>query len=163
MADVREGDTAPEFSVPLANGEVESFTLSEHLDEAPLVLAFFPGAFTGTCRREMRTFRDRMDEFAAVGATVYGVSVDSPFGLNEFREKHDLGFDLISDFGKDVIDDYGVRGDLARYGVYGVARRAVFVVDAEGTVIYRWIADDPGQEPDYDEVLAAAERAGDTA
>ncbi|PSQ16578.1 peroxiredoxin [Halobacteriales archaeon QS_8_69_26] len=160
MAEIREGDTAPEFTVPLANGEVESFTLSERLDEAPLVLAFFPGAFTGTCRREMRTFRDRMDEFAAADGTVYGVSVDSPFALNEFREKHDLGFGLLSDFGKDVVDDYGVRGDLARYGVYGVAQRAVFVVDDEGTVVYRWIAEEPGTEPDYDEVLDAVESAG---
>lgn len=157
MPDITDGDRAPDFSVPLANGGVDSFTLSERLDEAPLVLAFFPGAFTSTCRREMRTFQDRLGEFEAAGGSVYGVSVDSPFALDEFREKHDLAFGLVSDFGKDVVDDYGVRGDLPNYGVYGVARRAVFVVDGDQRVTYGWVADDPRQEPDYDEVLAAVE------
>jgi len=155
MADVNEGDPVPEFSVPLAGDDVGSFTLSERLGEAPIVLAFFPAAFTGTCRREMRTFRDRLGEFEAAGATVYGVSVDSPFALEEFRAKHDLGFALLSDFEKDVVDDFGIRGDLPHHGVYGVARRAVFVVDGDGRVAYRWVAEEPGTEPDYGEVLAA--------
>jgi len=151
---VDEGDTAPDFTAPLANGDVDSFTLSEHLDEAPLVLAFFPGAFTGVCSHEMNEFQNKLEEFQAAGASVYGISVDSPFALNEFREKLGLQFDLISDAEKDIIDAYDIPMDFADLGVYDVAKRSVFVVDADGEVRYAWISDDPGVEPDYDEVLA---------
>ena len=149
------GDSAPDFTAPLANGDVDSFTLSENLDDAPIVLAFFPGAFTGVCTTEMCTFQDRLAAFNDLDASVYGVSVDSPFSLNEFREQNDLDFDLVSDFEKEIIDDYDVRMDFADLGVYGVAKRSVFVIDGDGEVTYAWVSDDPGVEPDYDEVEEA--------
>ncbi|MHC3438188.1 redoxin domain-containing protein [Natrialbaceae archaeon A-gly3] len=149
------GDTAPDFTAPLANGDVDSFTLSENLEDAPIVLAFFPGAFTGVCTTEMCTFQDRLAAFNDLDASVYGVSVDSPFSLNEFREQNNLEFALVSDFEKEIIDDYDVRMDFADLGVYGVAKRSVFVVDADGEVTYAWVSDDPGVEPDYDEVEEA--------
>ncbi|MFB6156879.1 MAG: redoxin domain-containing protein [Haloferacaceae archaeon] len=152
---IQEGDDAPDFTAPLATGDVEEFTLSDRLGEAPLVLAFFPAAFTGTCTNEMTEFQDRLDDFRAAGATVYGVSTDSPFALNEFRDKHGLAFDLVSDYDREVIDAYGVRTDFASMGLHGLARRSVFVVDGDGTVTYRWVADDPSIEPDYAAVEAA--------
>ncbi|QIB73766.1 redoxin domain-containing protein [Halogeometricum borinquense] len=155
MVDV--GDDAPDFTAPLADGDVESFTLSEHLDEAPIVLAFFPAAFTSTCTTEMCTFRDRMTNFEDIGATVYGVSIDTPFTLNEFRDQNDLNFALISDTNRELIHEYDVAMDFDSLGVHNVAKRAVFVVDTDGTVSYAWVSDDPGAEPDYDEVAAAAE------
>lgn len=157
MVDV--GDDAPDFTAPVANGDVEPFTLSAHLDEAPIVLAFIPGAFTSTCTTELCTFQDELGAFEAVGATVYGVSVDLPFALNEFREQEGLTFGLISDGEKELIDEYDVRMDFGDIGVEGVAKRAVFVIDADGTVTYAWVSDDPGVEPDYDEVEAAADAA----
>jgi peroxiredoxin len=153
---VSVGDDAPDFTAPLANGEIDSFTLSERLDDGPVVLAFFPGAFTSVCSHEMSEFRDRMAAFEDSGASVYGVSVDSPFALNEFRDQLDLQFDLISDADKEVIEAYDVEMDFAELGVHDVAKRAVFVVDTDGTVTYAWISDDPGVEPDYDEVEDAA-------
>jgi peroxiredoxin len=152
---VTVGDEAPDFTAPLANGDVESFTLSERLGEAPLVLAFFPAAFTGTCTNEMKSFQERLGEFEAAGATVYGVSVDSPFALNEFREQNDLTFDLVSDANREVVEAYDVTMDFEAVGIRDLAKRAVFVVDAEGTVTYAWVSDDAGVEPEYDEVLAA--------
>ncbi|QCC52448.1 redoxin domain-containing protein [Halapricum salinum] len=152
MVDV--SDSAPDFTAPLANGDVDSFSLSEHLDEAPLVLAFFPGAFTSVCSHEMNEFQDKLEEFQAAGASVYGISVDSPFALNEFREKLGLQFDLISDAEKDIIEAYDIPMDFADLGVYDVAKRSVFVVDDDGDVRYAWVSDDPGVEPDYEEVLA---------
>ncbi|WP_255193217.1 redoxin domain-containing protein [Natronobeatus ordinarius] len=146
------GDSAPDFTAPLANGDLESITLSERLEEAPIVLAFFPGAFTGVCTTEMCTFQDRLSAFEDLDATVYGVSVDSPFSLNEFRAQNDLSFSFVSDFEKELIDEYDVRMDFEDLGVYGVAKRSVFVVDAEGEITYAWVSDDPGVEPDYDEV-----------
>ncbi|WP_440769738.1 redoxin domain-containing protein [Natronorubrum sp. DTA28] len=154
------GDAAPDFTAPLANGDVDSFTLSERLEnEAPIVLAFFPGAFTSVCTTEMCAFQDRLASFNDLDASVYGVSRDSPFTLNEFRDQNDLEFGLISDYNKEIIDDYGVAMDFADLGVYGVAKRSVFVVDADGEITYAWVSDDPGVEPDYDEVEAAVEDA----
>jgi peroxiredoxin len=145
----------------MATGEVESFTLSEHLDEAPLVLAFFPAAFTGTCTTEMSTFEERLGEFEALGASVYGVSIDTPFTLNEFRARNSISFPLISDVNRELIDLYDASMDFAGLGVYGVAKRSVFVVDGDGTVTYAWQSDDPGVEPDYDAVREAAAAAAE--
>ncbi|WP_251344166.1 redoxin domain-containing protein [Haloplanus halophilus] len=153
MVDI--GDAAPDFTVPLANGDVESFTLSEHLDEAPIVLAFFPAAFTSTCTTEMCTFRDRLANFEDVGATVYGISVDLPYTLNEFRRENDLNFGLLSDERRELIDAYGVTDTFSPVDMR-VAQRAVFVVDGDGTITYRWVGDDPKQEPDYEAVREAA-------
>ncbi|PSP31765.1 peroxiredoxin [Halobacteriales archaeon QH_10_67_22] len=149
------GDTAPDFTAPLANGSVVEFTLSERLDEAPLVLAFFPGAFTSVCTSEMEAFEDRMEELSETGATVYGVSVDMPFALDAFREDAGLSFGLIGDSNRSVVDAYDVAMDFTSKGIEDVAKRAVFVVDGDRTVRYRWVSDNPGLEPDYDEVLGA--------
>ena len=158
---VSVGDDAPDFTAPLADGDVGSFTLSEHLEEAPIVLAFFPAAFTGTCTTEMCTFRDQMANFEDVGATVYGISIDTPFTLNEFREQNELNFGLLSDTNREVIDAYDISMDFADLGVRNVAKRAVFVVDGSGAVTYTWVSDDPGVEPDYDEVAEAADAASE--
>ncbi|ELY87596.1 alkyl hydroperoxide reductase/ thiol specific antioxidant/ Mal allergen [Natrialba hulunbeirensis JCM 10989] len=154
------GDSAPDFTAPLANGDVDEFSLSDALSEdAPVVLAFFPAAFTGVCTDEMCTFQDRLAAFEDVDATVYGVSRDSPFTLNEFRDQNDLDFGLISDFNKEIIEAYDVEMDFEDLGVYGVAKRSVFVVDSDGEITYSWVSDDPGVEPEYAEVEDAVEAA----
>lgn len=157
MVDV--GDTAPDFTAPLADGDVSEFALSERLEEAPIVLAFFPGAFTEVCSHEMESFQERLEEFEEVDATVYGVSIDSPFSLNEFRSQLGLDFDLISDVNREVIDAYDVAIDFDPLGIQNLADRAVFVIDGDGEVTYRWIAENPTYEPDYGEVEAAAAEA----
>ena len=159
---VSVGDTAPEFSAPLASGDIEDFTLSERLEEAPLVLAFFPAAFTGTCTHEMNTFEDRLGEFEELGATVYGISIDTPFALQAFRDDLGVSFGMISDTNRELVEAYDVSMDFASLGVEDVAKRAVFVVDGDGVVRYEWVSNDPGLEPDYDEVYdAVAELADD--
>jgi peroxiredoxin len=155
MVDV--GDDAPDFTAPFVTDEIAPETLSELLDdEAPVVLAFFPGAFTSVCTTEMCTFQDELAAFENVGATVYGVSVDTPFALQEFKQQNDLSFGLISDTNKELIESYDVVTDFANYGYYNLAKRAVFVVDADGEITYKWVTDDPGVEPDYEEVEQAA-------
>ncbi len=154
----RDGDTAPDFTAPMRtpDGDITEFTLSGALEDGPVVLAFFPGAFTSVCTGEMVTFRDRLDGLVDAGASLYGVSIDSPFSLGEFAEQNELNFPLISDTNKEVIDAYDVVMDFADLGISGVAKRSVFVVDADGTITYAWVSDDPGLEPDYDDVEAAA-------
>jgi len=156
---VSVGDEAPDFTAPLANGDVAEMTLSDAVADGPVVLAFFPGAFTSVCSTELESFEDRLAEFADAGVTVYGVSIDTPFAQNAFREELDLSFDLISDSNRDIVDAYDVAMDFTALGVHNLAKRAVFVVDEERTVTYAWVSDDPGVEPDYDEVVAATRDA----
>ena len=156
-----EGDDAPRFTAPMAkpDGDIDEFALEDALEEGPVVLAFFPGAFTSVCTGEMVTFRDRMDNLTDAGADLYGVSIDSPFSLAEFAEQNDLNFPLVGDTEKEVIDAYGVDMDFESLGVTNVAKRSVFVIDESGTVTYSWVSDDPGVEPDYEAVEAAAAEA----
>jgi peroxiredoxin len=156
---VATGDDAPTFTATLGTADHESFDLADHLGDGPVVLAFFPGAFTAPCRSEMLGLQQRLADFEAAGATILGVSADSPFSQGAFREEHGLEFDLVSDMAGDAIRAYGVEMDIPDLGLYGSANRAVFVVDDDGTVVYDWVADDPTNEPDYDAVLDACESA----
>lgn len=153
---VATGDTAPDFTAPIANGDIDEITLSAALDDGPIVLAFFPGAFTSVCSHEMNTFQDRLDELTEAGATLYGVSIDTPFSQNAFRDELGLEFDLISDSGREIVDAYDISMDFEALGVSNVAKRAVFVINENQDITYAWISDDPGVEPDYDEVIDAA-------
>lgn len=157
---VATGEAAPDFEAPLANGDIDTFDLSAALDEeAPIVLAFFPGAFTSVCSHELNTFQDRLDSLTDAGATLYGVSVDSPFTLDKFREELALEFDLISDANRDLIYEFDVQTSFDQYGIDELAQRAVFVIDEDGTITYAWVAENAGVEPDYDEVIEAATEA----
>ncbi|WP_135302611.1 redoxin domain-containing protein [Haloarcula amylovorans] len=156
---VSVGDEAPDFTAPLANGDVDDISLSEAVDDGPVVLAFFPGAFTSVCSDEMETFDDKLDELADAGATLYGVSIDTPFAQNAFRDDAGLTFNLISDNDREIIDAYEISMDFAGLGVHNLAKRSVFVVDEDGVLTYEWVSDDPGVEPNYDEVLEAVREA----
>jgi len=156
---VTAGDSAPTFTATLGTSDHEDFDLADHVGDGPVVLAFFPGAFTPPCTNEMVAFQERLDDFEDAGATLFGVSADSPFSQGAFREEHGIEFDLVSDMDGDTIEAYGLTMDIPDLGLYGNANRAVFVIDDEGTVVFDWVADDPTNEPDYDAVLDAVESA----
>ncbi|KDS90515.1 peroxiredoxin [Halorubrum saccharovorum] len=156
---VSTGDAAPTFTATIGTSDHEPFDLDDHIGDGPVVLAFFPGAFTPPCTNEMVAFQERAAEFEDAGGTIFGVSADSPFSQGAFREEHGIEFDLVSDMGGDAIRAYGLEMDIADLGLYGIANRAVFVLDDEGEVVYDWVADDPTNEPDYDAVLDAVESA----
>jgi peroxiredoxin len=154
-----EGDTAPTFTATVGTSEHEPFDLAEHLGTGPVVLAFFPGAFTPPCTSEMTTLQERLEELEDAGAAVFGISADSAFSLGAFREEHGIEFDLLSDMDREAIGAYDLEIDIPELGLHGIANRAVFVVDDSGTVTHSWVADDPTNEPDYDELLTAVESA----
>ncbi|WP_281195035.1 redoxin domain-containing protein [Halorubrum sp. F4] len=156
---VSTGDTAPTFTATYRGSDHETFDLEDHLGDGPVVLAFFPGAFTPPCSNEMVALQERYDDLEAAGATLFGVSADSAFSLGAFADEYDLAFDLVSDMDGDAIEAYGLSMDIADLGLYGIANRAVFVLDDAGTVTYEWVADDPTNEPDYDALLEAVESA----
>ena len=145
------GSIAPDFT--LTNQDREPVTLS-HLRGHPVVLAFFPAAFSGTCTKELCTFRDGMSRLDAARAQVLGISVDSFFALKAFRDQQGFRFTLLSDFNKRVIRDYGVFNE-DMIGLKGIAKRAVFVLDASGVVRYREVLEDARNEPDYEKVYEA--------
>ncbi|WP_254544953.1 redoxin domain-containing protein [Halomarina pelagica] len=151
------GDTAPTFSGTVGTSDHEPFDLNDHLGDGPAVLAFFPGAFTPPCTNEMVALQNHHERFRDAGAIVLGVSADSPFSQGAFREEYGIEFDLISDMSGDAIRAYDLEIDIEPLGLYGVANRAVFVLDEDGAVTYNWVAKDPTNEPDYDAILNAIE------
>ncbi len=151
------GDKAPDFT--LLNQDLEKVSFSTLLSQGkPVVLVFFPAAFSSVCTRELCTFRDKMANLEKANATVVGISVDLPFSLKEFKEKNRLPFQLLSDFNKEVIRKYHVvLPELL--GLKELAKRAVFVIKPDGTIFWKWVSDDPLVEPDYDEVIKQAEKS----
>jgi len=150
-----KGTTAPTFTATVGTSDHEQFDLDDALGDGPVVLAFFPGAFTPPCANEMVSLQDHLTEFRDAGATVFGVSADSPFSQGAFREEHGLEFDLISDMNGEAIEAYDLEIDIPELGLHGIANRAVFVLDGDGAVTYEWIAEDPTNEPNYTEILDA--------
>jgi peroxiredoxin len=141
---------APDFT--LTAHDKSTVTLSEMRGER-IILAFYPAAFTGVCTKEMCTFTDAMAGLDAAGASVLGISVDSPFSNGAFASENGIGFPLLSDVHRDAVNAYGVALDDFVIAGYTVAQRSVFVVEADGSIGFAWVADNPGQEPDYEAVL----------
>jgi len=147
------GDKAPEFSLLDTDKKLRS--LKEFLGKKT-VLAFFPGAFTGVCDKELCMFRDLLTVLGTVNAKVVGISVDSPFANKGFADRYTLGFPLLSDYLRQVIPMYGgIQVDFAGIPGYMAAKRAVFVLDPDGVITYLWVSDNPGVEPNYEEVRKA--------
>lgn len=150
---LKAGDKAPDFK--LADTAKSERSLKEFSGKN-VVLAFYPGAFTGVCTKEMCAFRDALTNFNSMNAQVLGISVDAPFSNKAFAEKNNLTFPLLSDYTRDVSRKYaGLYEDFSGLKGYTAAKRSVFVVDKNGTIRYAWISDNPGAEPNYDEVRDA--------
>lgn len=150
---IQVGNKAPEFT--LFDTDKKPRSLSEFRSKN-VVLAFYPGAFTGVCTKEFCIFRDAMSNFNNLHAQVVGISVDSPFANKAFATQNNLQFPLLSDFNGNVSKQYcGVYDDFAGLKGYSASKRAVFIVDMNGSVKYAWISENPGVEPDYDAIAQA--------
>jgi glutaredoxin-dependent peroxiredoxin len=144
------GSKAPDFT--LTNQDREPITLSAQRGH-PVVLAFFPAAFSSVCTKELCMFQDRMARLNQANARVFGISVDTFFTLKAFQADQKLTFPLLSDFNKQVIRDYGVFNE-DMIGLKGIAKRAVFVLDRDGVVRHREVLEDARNEPDYEKVFS---------
>lgn len=154
---VAVGSKAPDFT--LVNQDREKVTLSQELGKGPVVVAFFPGAFSGTCTKELCNFRDTMSNMTKLDAQVLGISTDTFFALKAWDDQQKFGFPLLSDYNKEVIDQYGVvNPDMI--GLKNIAKRAVFVIDKDGVVRYREVLDDARNEPDYTKLNEALRTIG---
>jgi peroxiredoxin len=143
------GSKAPDFT--LMNENREPVTLSAQQGH-PVVLAFFPAAFSGVCTKELCTFRDNLAKLNGAKAQVYGISVDTFFTLAAFKKDQNLNFPLLSDFNKEVIQAYGAfNPDMI--GLKGIAKRSTFVIDKDGIIRHAEVLDDARNEPNYDKVF----------
>lgn len=153
---VKVGDKAPDFTLP--DVDMKPRSLKEFLGQK-VVLAFFVGAFTSTCTKEMCEFRDSMARLIDLHAQVVGVSVNDPFSNKGFTEKNRLPFPILSDYKREVIKQWGLElADFAGLKGYMVAKRSIFILDEAGTVRYAWVSDNPAVEPNYEEIQKALEQ-----
>lgn len=152
---INVGDHVP--SAVVFDRDLHPVDLASYGRGKPLVILFFPGSFTSVCEKELCTFRDQMALYNEIGAEVVGISVDTPFCQKAFAEKNNIGYPLLSDFNKEAIRAFGVVLPELK-GLKELAQRAAFVVDADGIVRWRWVADNPGLEPPYDEVAEAVKK-----
>jgi len=141
------GDLAPDFSLPADDGT--PVTLSEVLEQGPVVLFVYPKAMTKGCTAESCHFRDLGSEFDAVGAIRLGISADAVDKQQQFSAKHDFDYRLLSDTDKGVAKAFGVKrpGPLTN-------KRATFVIDQNRRVLAA-IASELNMEKHADEALEA--------
>jgi peroxiredoxin len=152
---IKVGAKAPDFTLP--DTSMKPRKLKEFLGKK-VVLAFFVGAFTSVCTKEMCAFRDSMARLIDLKAQVIGISVNDPFSNKAFAEKNRLTFPILSDYNRQVIKTYGVETpDFGGLKGYTVAKRSIFIVDKNGVVRYVWTTEDPTIEPDYREIEKALE------
>ncbi len=149
------GSIAPHIA--LYNTERKKIDLNDYQGKK-IVLFFFPAAWTGTCTAEMCSVRDDYSYYEGLRAEVFGISVDSPFALKKFKEDQQIGFELLSDFNKEVIRAYDVYRQVFVCEMHGVAERSVFIIGSDGTIQYREVLENPGNLPDF----AALKRALET-
>ena len=153
---IKIGDNAPAFTLP--DTDLKPRSLKEFLG-SKVVLAFFVGAFTSVCTKEMCAFRDSMARLIDLKAQVIGISVNDPFSNKAFAEKNRLTFPILSDYNRQTIKAYGVESsDFAGLNGYTVAKRSIFIMDKNGVVRYVWTTEDPTIEPDYREIEKALEK-----
>ncbi|MGJ3244094.1 MAG: redoxin domain-containing protein [Opitutales bacterium] len=149
------GTPAPDFTLPTKTADgVEQVSLGDYLGKQPVVLLFFPLAFTSVCEKELCSVTGDLSKYEALDARVFAISVDSPFAQEAFARKNDLKVTLLSDFNKEVAGAYDVLfEDLL--GLKGVAKRSAFVIGKDGSIVYSWSSDNPKDLPDFDALQAA--------
>lgn len=143
------GDKAPAFK--LYSSENEEVSLQDFQGQ-PVLILFFPFAFTGVCTTELCGVRDSISSYNSMNATVLAISVDSPFTLAKFKEDQGLNFPLLSDFGKTTCTSYGSVYDEFVMGLKGVAKRSAFVVDKDGIIQYAEVLENAGDVPNFEAI-----------
>ena len=134
---INVGDTAPNFE--LVDTELKMRTLDEFKGKK-IVLSFIVAASSPVCEVELCTFRDSWDEISNLGAQVIAISNDGPFANKAFAEKNNYNFPLLGDYKSQTIRDYDVlMPHLLHVKDYNAAKRSVFVIDENGTVVYKWV------------------------
>jgi peroxiredoxin len=144
------GTPAPDFTLPSTSGE--RVTLSR-LRGQPVLVAFFPLAFSPTCTAELCEMRDDWSAFESHGLVVLPISVDSTYSLKEYKQKYSMKVDLLSDFKREVSIRYGVLNEDRFF-----SNRAYFLIDRDGIVRWAHVEANPSHKRTNQEILAEVER-----
>jgi len=147
FAALEAGDTAPEFKARASlDGSPFDFSLREALDDGPVVVYFYPSAYTKGCNIQAHEFAVNMDKFVAAGASVIGVSLDSIERLNDFSADPDYcagKLAVASDMNGEIAESYGIAVREGREGAtdsrgieigHGFAERTTFIVTGDGKI-----------------------------
>jgi len=149
---VEVGQQAPDFTV--LSDEGKPVTLSKELGSGPVILSFYVWDFTNVCQGQLCAMRDSMGDLQKWGAKVFGISTDSHHSHRVFKEQNRLNYPLLSDWNKTVSTAYGVLYErFGGFGLHGVTKRSVFVLDADGVIRYKWVTEDPKVPPDHQRIL----------
>jgi glutaredoxin-dependent peroxiredoxin len=152
------GTSAPEFSLTHQIGQPQ-VRLADAVAQGPVVLLFFPLAFSGVCTTEICAVAEDWSTWESLGAQVFGISIDSPFVNARFAESCSAPFPILSDFNREAATAYGVRNDDF-FGMKGVANRAAFVIDGAGVIQWAWMSEDPSVLPDFEAIRGAVKAIG---
>jgi peroxiredoxin len=143
------GQQAPGFS--LYDTTKNKVSLSDFAGHNVLLL-FFPQAFTRVCTKELCAVRDNIGLYNDADAKVIGISVDSVFTLDKFKEAQQYNFPLLSDFNKEVSFAYGSLYENWILDMKGVSKRSAFVIDKTGIVRYAEVLEVAGEEPNFENI-----------
>jgi peroxiredoxin Q/BCP len=146
-AALKQGDSAPDFTAPASlDGKTFTFSLKQALQKGPVVVYFYPSAFTGGCNIQAHTFAVNYDKFAAAGATIIGVSLDSIARLNDFSADpqycagkspvaSDADGTIARSFDLTVRDAVAGKKDTRGVEIdHGFAERTTFIVTPDGKI-----------------------------
>jgi peroxiredoxin (alkyl hydroperoxide reductase subunit C) len=141
MSIIAAGTPVPEFTLKREDGE--DFTREDLLGKTT-VLVFYPFAFSPVCTDQLQIYEEALEDFAAQGATLYGVSTDHSYSQKAFKEKLGITIEQLSDFEP--------KGAAARtFGAYfeprGMTNRALVIIGADGVVRWSHLAESPGDLP----------------
>ena len=142
------GDTIQPFTLQNTDGTHVNITDYKGRN---VVLLFFPLAFSSVCTDELCSIRDNMKIYESLKADVLAISIDSFFSLKAFKSSQNYNFTLLSDFNKEVSDQFGVLSQDF-FGMKGVAKRSAFVINEEQKIIYSEILEDAGNIPDFKKI-----------
>ena len=156
MHSAQEGERAPDFALTATDGRRIAL---RDLRGSPVILAFYPADWSPVCSDQMALYNEVLPEFERHGARLLGISVDGRWCHQAFGEDRKLRFPLLADFEP--------KGHVARaFGVYregdGTSERALFVIDAEGVIRWRYVSPidvNPGADGILEALEALTEEA----
>lgn len=149
------GARAPDFTLKQKTADgLQDVALSSYIGSSPVVLIFFPAAFTGACTTEMCDTGGGLGAAQSLGAVVLGISTDSPFSQEAWAKANGITIPLLSDYAHKVVKAYDVEfPDLA--GLGPSAARAAIVIGLDGTVVHAEQTPAPSVLPDFEKIKAA--------
>ena len=153
------GSEAPDFT--LYDSDKNKVSLSDFKGNKNILLLFFPMAFTGVCTDELCAVRDDIARYDNANAQVVGISVDSVFTLEKFKQEQNYNFPLLSDFNKEASKAYGsIYEFFTPMMMMGVSKRAAFIVDKAGIIQYEEVLDNAGEVPNFQAINNKLESLG---